>query len=375
MDRKTALITGVTGQDGSYLSELLLEKDYRVIGLHRRSSTNTFERISHLVSKENFELVEWDITDPVSVSGVINNYKPDELYNLAAQSHVKTSFEQPVYTSLVNYMGVQYLLDSIVKYSPRTKFYQAGTSEEFGNNSTWSNPKASDYFTNDGVGVKYQSEKTPFAPNSPYAVSKVAAHYLVNNYIRAYGIFACVGILFNHESERRGEEFVTRKITKWIGNFVNFRETSEKLDYDLYVSEPGDAFCDKIISFKNEKIVGARPKLRLGNLDAKRDWGHSEDYVRGMYLMLQQNKCEDHVLATGYACSIKDFLDAAFKEIGIDDWSPYVVIDPKFYRPSDVEYLLGDASKAKRELGWEPTVSFEELVHRMVQSDIEKERK
>ncbi len=376
--QKTALITGVTGQAGSYLSELFLEKDYRVVGLHRRSSTNTFERISHLINNEDLELVEWDITDPISVSGIINEYKPDYCVNTAGQTHVATSFEQPAYTSLVNYMGVQYLLDSIVKYSPHTKFLTFSTSEMFGNN----------YDEKDGI--KYQDENTKFAPASPYAVSKVAAHYLVDNYRKSYGIHASCIIAFNYESNRRGEEFVTRKITKWIGKFQNWKsnilaiynDNEILFQYGRIKGSPPMSTDEDICAIEikgdkanQQKIVGKFPKLRLGNLDSKRDWGYARDVMMACYLMLQQDKPDDYVVATGHTYSIRDFLDVAFDEVGMTDWFTCVTIDPKFYRPSDVEYLLGDASKAKRELGWEPTVSFEELIHRMVQSDIEKERK
>ena len=337
-----ALIFGVTGQDGSFLSELLLSKDYKVIGAHRRSSTTNFQRIDHLLNEPNFSTVECDLTDAISVSGVIQDYKPDECYNLAAMSHVATSFKQPAYTSAVNYTGVQYILDSIVSYSPNTKLYQASSSEQWGNN-----------YKVDENGRKYQDEWTPFSPASPYAVSKVAAHNLVNNYREAYGIFACSGLLHNHESKRRGEHFVTRKITKWIGKFKN------KWDNDEYYAPHGVPILDD------------KEKLRLGNIESFRDWGHAKDYVRAMHLMLQQDKPDDFVIATGETHCVKDLLKVAFGEIGISDWESYIIIDKEFYRPSDVDYLLGDASKARRELGWKPEITFEQLIKEMVAYDIQ----
>ena len=331
-----AIIFGITGQDGSYLAELLLEKGYEVVGITRRVSVPTLIRITHILPK--IKIVEGDITDAFSVSNVIKEEAPDEIYNLAAQSHVGTSFKQPSLTWDVTAGGVLNILEAI-RYSGRKdniKFYQASSSEMFGKN----------YNLREGLVemIKYQDEKTPFMPQSPYAIAKLAAHHLVRNYRDSYGIFACSGILFNHESERRGEKFVTRKITKWIGEFV--------------ASGMGKEF----------------PALRLGNLDAKRDWGHAEDYVRGMWEMVQHETPNDYVVATGETYSVREFLDIAFKHIGIDDWEDFVVIDPEFYRPAEVDYLLGIPAKAKRVLGWEPQISFEQLVERMVDSDVEEER-
>lgn len=331
---KKALIFGITGQDGSYLSELLLEKGYEVTGITRRVSVPTLERISHILPK--IKIVEGDITDAFSVSNVIKEENPDEIYNLAAQSHVGTSFKQPSLTWDVTAGGVLNILEAI-RYSGRKdaiKFYQASSSEMFGKN----------YNLREGLAdmIKYQDEKTPFAPQSPYAIAKLAAHHLVRNYRDSYGIFACSGILFNHESERRGEKFVTRKITKWIGEFV-----ASGMDKDF-------------------------PALRLGNLDAKRDWGHAEDYVRGMWEMVQHETPNDYVVATGETHSVREFLDIAFKRIGIDDWDDFVVIDPEFYRPAEVDYLLGIPAKAKRVFGWEPRISFDQLVERMVDYDVKE---
>ena len=331
-----AIIFGITGQDGSYLAELLIEKGYEVVGITRRVSVPTLNRINHILPK--IKIVEGDITDAFGVSNVIKEEEPDEIYNLAAQSHVGTSFKQPSLTWDVTAGGVLNILEAI-RYSGRKdaiKFYQASSSEMFGKN----------YNLREGFAemIKFQDEKTPFAPQSPYAIAKLAAHHLVRNYRDSYGIFACSGILFNHESERRGEKFVTRKITKWIGEFV-----ASGMDKEF-------------------------PKLRLGNLDAKRDWGHAEDYVRGMWQMVQHKTPDDYVVATGETYSVREFLDIAFKYVGIDDWENLVVIDPEFYRPAEVDYLLGIPTKAKRVLKWEPHISFEKLVERMVDSDVETAR-
>ena len=331
---KIAIVTGATGQDGSYLSELLLDKGYTVVGLRRRSSSEKgLERIEHLLNNDNFKLVEADINDPANVCWLMQTYLPDEVYNLAAQSHVGTSFQQPSYTTQVNLQGPLNFLEAIRLLSPSTRFYQASTSEMFGKNYE------------EYGGTKFQKETTPFVPQSPYAVAKLAAHEMVRIYRDSYGLFACCGILFNHESERRGENFVTRKITKWIGEFV-----ASGQDEDF-------------------------PALRLGNLDAHRDWGHAQDYVDAMYLMLQQDEPEDYVIATSETHSVREFLTEAFNEIGISNFEPHVVIDPEFYRPCEVDWLLGHTGKARQQLGWRPKVSFPELVQRMVRSDIDAARK
>ena len=331
---KIAIVTGATGQDGSYLSELLLDKGYTVVGLRRRSSSEKgLERIEHLLNNDNFKLVEADITDSGCVNNLISEYMPHEVYNLAAQSHVMTSFKQPSYTTQVNLQGPINFLEAIRLLSPSTKFYQASTSEMFGKNYE------------EFAGTKYQKETTPFVPQSPYAIAKLAAHEMVRIYRDSYDLFACCGILFNHESERRGENFVTRKITKWIGEFV-----ASGQDEDF-------------------------PALRLGNLDAHRDWGHAQDYVDAMYLMLQQDEPEDYVIATSETHSVREFLTEAFNEIGIPNFEPHVVIDPEFYRPCEVDWLLGHTGKARQQLGWRPKVSFPELVQRMVRSDIDAARK
>jgi GDPmannose 4,6-dehydratase len=355
-----AIIFGITGQDGSYLAELLLKKGYEVVGITRRVSVPTLNRITHILPK--IKIVEGDITDAFSVSNVIKEEEPDEIYNLAAQSHVGTSFKQPSLTWDVTAGGVLNILEAI-RYSGRKndiKFYQASSSEMFGKN----------YNLREGFAemIKYQDEKTPFAPQSPYAIAKLAAHHLVRNYRDSYGIFACSGILFNHESERRGEKFVTRKITKWIGEFVQW------IDETGYTMQELESDDFKISEDHITNLDGSFPKLRLGNLDAKRDWGHAEDYVRGMWQMVQHETPDDYVVATGETYSVRQFLDVAFKHVGIDDWDSLVVIDPEFYRPAEVDYLLGIPAKAKRVLGWEPQISFEQLVERMVDSDVEETR-
>lgn len=358
--KKKALVTGITGQDGSYLAELLLEKGYHVIGLVRRSSTNTTERIKHILSSDQLELVEGEISDSGSVYSIIDAHKPDEIYNLAAQSHVGTSFEQPEYTFMADAIGPLNFLQAIRLYSPKTKFYQASTSELFGKNYS------ENYDPFDGrVVTRFQDEETVFMPQSPYAVAKQAAHNLVRIYREGYGIHASCGILFNHESERRGENFVTRKITKWIGDFVRWKSLHEESEIDFLQDD----------IYKTSVVGDNFPKLRLGNLDAYRDWGHAEDYVRAMWLMLQQDTPDDYVIATGHTHSVRDFLREAFNEIGIEDFEPYVVIDPKFYRPAEVEFLCGRPDKAKDRLGWEPQVSFKELVQRMVWRDIDGQEK
>ena len=330
---KTAIIFGVTGQDGSYLTDLLLSKDYEVVGVARRSSVDTTERLGQNIENTNFTLVEGDITDAFCVSDIINKFEPDEVYNLAAQSHVGTSFKQPTLTWDVTGGGCLNILEAI-RVSPRVndiRFYQASSSEMFGKNFT---------VTENG---KYQDENTAFMPQSPYAIAKLAAHHLVRNYRDSYGIYASSGILFNHESERRGENFVTRKITKWIGRFL--------------------------ASGKNEDF----PKLGLGNLKARRDWGHAKDYVQAMWLMLQKEIADDYVVATGETHSVEDFLEYSFKYAGLGDWNQYVYIDPEFFRPAEVDYLLGNPTKAAEELGWEPRIKFQELAHRMVEADINEE--
>lgn len=327
---KIALISGITGQDGSYLAELLLELGYNVVGLYRRSSTSNLERIEH-ISHANLILEEFDLTDPSACLSLINKYQPQEFYNLAAQSHVGTSFNQPTTTFEIDTIGVINLLESIHKFSPHTRFYQASTSEMFGAN-----------YSIDDNNNKYQNEQTNFLPQSPYAVAKMASHRMVQIYREAYNIYSCSGILFNHESPRRGINFVTRKITNFIGQLV-------------------------------AQTIPRDSTLGLGNLEASRDWGHAIDYVRGMYLMLQQDSADDYVLSTGNTYTVREFCERAFDYVNLD-WSKYIYIDPVFYRPCEVNYLRGDSSKARSALSWAPKVSFDELVRDMVDSDIHRHK-
>ncbi len=339
---KVALIYGVNGQDGSYLSEFLLEKGYMVVGVYRRSSTNTHTNISHLEDHPAFNLVCGDITDYSSVFSIVNLYEPDEVYNLAAQSHVAVSFEQPLYTWSVTAGGALNVLDVLHKLQTpeyRPRFYQASSSEMFGDRY-------------DFVGdERFQDEDTYMNPRSPYGIAKLAAHHATKIYRKSYAMYACSGILMNHESERRGENFVTRKITRYVAELQHFRNGLNAL---------------------KEEHLEKYPTLKLGNLDATRDWGHAEDYVRAMWLMLQQDEPDDYLIATGIAHSIREFLDVAFNHIGIIDWDKYVEVDARFYRPCEVPYLCGKADKAKEELGWDTKVSFYELVQRMVDSDYKK---
>jgi len=326
---KKAMITGITGQDGSYLADLLLTQNYdQIIGLYRRSSSSNFSRLEH-IKDPRLTLVEFDLLDPTSCNIILKDYQPDELYNLAAQSHVGTSFKQPHLTTQVDYVGVLNLLESIRHHSKHTRFYQASTSEMFGFNSTFDE----DY-------GHYQDENTEFKPQSPYGVAKLAAHNLVRIYRDSYNIFGCCGILFNHESARRGENFVTRKITKYIGQQIN---------------------CP------------SEEKLKLGNLAAERDWGHAADYVRAMWLMMQHQQPDDFVIATGQTHSVQEFLEHAFDIVDFSIESK-VEIDRDLYRPCEVEYLLGNAAKAKNILGWEPEITFNQLVEDMVSSDINKSK-
>jgi len=324
-----AMVTGVTGQDGSYLAELLLSKGYHVVGLYRRTSSYHFERLNHIIHNPNFQLEEFDLTDPATVSSTISRFQPHEFYNLAAQSHVATSFKQPSTTMEINCVGVINILEAIKNHSSATKFYQASTSEMFGRN-----------FSTDKDGNKYQDENTELLPQSPYGVSKLAAHRMVQLYREGYGLFACSGILFNHESPRRGENFVTRKITKYLGKVVG-------------------------------GIYSTETPLSLGNLSIHRDWGHAKDYVKAMWMMLQHDSADDYVISTGQTRTVLDFLKASFELVNLD-YKKYVQIDPSLYRPAEVDYLKGQPTKAKGILGWEPEISFQELVEDMVNSDIKE---
>lgn len=343
---KIALITGITGMDGSHLADFLLAKDYKVVGIKRRTSTNNTSRIAHLLDNENFTLLEGDVSDPVSITNIIVKYKPDEIYHLAAQSHVHTSFEQPAYTFQTNANSILYILEAVRQYSPATKVYFAATSEMFGKNYTLRGTE------------KVQDLSTAFVPQSPYGIAKLAGYHLTRLYREAYGIFACSGILFNHEGPRRGENFVTRKITKYVANLF----CNSKRYYEYGQVKP-------IIQPPNPNNY---QKLKLGNLDAFRDWSYAPDMVHGMWLMLQQPTADDYILCSGETHSVREFVAATFAYIGIENWEDYVEIDPGLYRPAEVDYLRGDASKAHDALNWQPTAQFEDLVGIMVDADIEE---
>jgi len=363
MGKRTAVIFGVTGQDGSYLTKLLLKKGYEVHGISRRVSVDTTERIKSYLTHANFSLHMGDVTDGPLVFKLIQTLQPDEVYNLAAQSHVAVSFTNAASTFLINAIGPLNMLEAIRCECPTARFYQASTSEMFGSN--YSVLKLGRF---EKVGEdKFQDEDTPMSPNSPYAVAKLGAHELVHVYRKSYGVHASAGILFNHESELRGNHFVTRKITRYVGALKRYL-LSKKMDDHI--------LTDKMVKFALENMEVSTdathegfPVLRMGNMTTYRDWGHAEDYVRAMWLMLQQETPDDYVVATGKTHSITDFTNVAFRHIGVDNWNSYVVVDPQFYRPSDVEYLRGSAAKAHKVLNWKPKVSFETLVHRMVDHD------
>ena len=325
MTRKKALITGITGQDGSYLAELLLSKDYEVYGIIRRSSSFNTERIDHIYqdpheSARRLNLIYGDLNDASSLNKILRDVQPDEIYNLGAQSHVRVSFDIPEYTAEVGGLGVLRLLEAIKDTGIKTRFYQASSSELYGK-----------------VQEVPQKETTPFYPRSPYAVAKLYAYWITVNYRESYGLFACNGILFNHESPRRGETFVTRKVTKAAAAIK----------------------------------MGLQDKLFLGNLDAKRDWGFAGDFVEAMWLMLQHDKPDDYVVATGETYSVRELLQESFSHLGLE-WEKHVEIDPRYYRPAEVDLLIGDPTKARTVLGWAPKVRFKELVRMMVDADLEK---
>lgn len=318
MAQKRALIAGITGQDGSYLAEFLLEKGYKVFGLTRRTSTPNYERIKHIQDK--VELIPGDLLDQQSLISAIEKSDPDEIYNLAAQSFVETSWSQPVLTGEFTALGVTRMLEALRQIKPKAKFYQASSSEMFGK-----------------VKETPQNENTPFHPRSPYGVAKVYGHWITINYRESYDLFCVSGILFNHESPRRGLEFVTRKISHGVARIH----------------------------------LGQADHIILGNLEAKRDWGFAGDYVKAMWMMLQQNSPDDYVIATGENHSVADFVNEAFMVVGIDNWKKYVKVSKALFRPAEVDFLIGDSSKARKVLGWKPEISFGELVKMMVDSDIE----
>jgi GDPmannose 4,6-dehydratase len=317
--QKTALITGITGQDGSYLAEFLLGKGYRVVGMTRRTSTEVHERIEDIM--DDIEIVSGDLLDQTSMTSIVADVRPDEFYNLAAQSFVPTSWNQPVLTGEFTALGVTRALEAVRGVDPAIRFYQASSSEMFGK-----------------VVEVPQTETTPFYPRSPYGVAKIYGHWITVNYRESYDMYACSGILFNHESPRRGLEFVTRKITDGVARIR----------------------------------LGMARELRLGNLDAQRDWGFAGDYVRAMWLMLQAETADDYVIATGRTHSVRDFVRIAFEAAGLGSYEPYVFTDPRFVRPAEVDLLIGDPGKAARQLGWTPDVTFEQLVQMMVEADIDR---
>ncbi len=318
MSQKVALITGITGQDGSYLAEFLLNKGYKVYGMVRRASVDKYERIAHIMDK--VELIQGDLLDQYSLISVLKQAQPSEVYNLAAQSFVPTSWAQPVLTSEFTAIGVTRMLESIRLVNPKIRFYQASSSEMYGK-----------------VRETPQTELTPFYPRSPYGVAKVYGHYITVNYRESYDLFAVSGILFNHESPRRGLEFVTRKVTDGVARIK----------------------------------LGLSNELRLGNLDARRDWGFAGDYVQAMWLMLQQDTPDDYVISTGETHTVQELVEVAFERAGLD-WKRHVKIDKAFMRPAEVDLLIGDPTKAEKQLGWKPTVSFQQMIHMMVDADIER---
>jgi GDPmannose 4,6-dehydratase len=362
---KKAIVFGITGQDGSHLTDLLLSKGYHVVGVARRSSTDNTKRIKHVICHERFELMHGDITDVHSVSNIFKKHADvDEVYNLAAQSHVAVSFKQPALTWDVTGKGCLNILQTLVDLDmTQARFYQASSSEMFGKN----HDEYTD--TTSGLKVKYQDEETKFMPQSPYAIAKCAAHHMVRLFREAYSMHASAGILFNHEGPRRGEDFVTRKITKWIGEFAKWKNHVDSLMND-YDSDPNYILKISPRTFNGDgSIVEKFPKLRLGNLEAFRDWGYAGDYVEAMWLMLQQDYPDDYVICSGETHTIREFLDVAFQHVGVVDWSGLVVQDPEFYRPAEVEYLCGESSKALNVLGWKPSHTFADLVKLMVDHD------
>jgi GDPmannose 4,6-dehydratase len=361
--KQKAIIFGVTGQDGSYLAEFLLEKGYFVIGVARRASTSNTSRIDHLIGKEFFVLESGDVLDFSSVYNILWKHSADEVYNLAAQSHVGISFEQPIVTWDITAKGCLNILEGIVKLSKKPRFYQASSSEMFGGS-----------FTVNEEGDKFQNETTMFNPQSPYAIAKLAAHNSTELYRKTHDLHASCGILFNHESERRGENFVTKKISSYVADLSRFLSSFHYPDFTVDIIEYSETHVAVDVSrFVDAKTRYATlPKLGLGNLEAYRDWGYAKDYVRAMWLMLQQDEPDTYVIATGETYSVKDFVEKSFAHIGITDYDKLVKLDKSQLRPSEVPYLKGDYSKAKEKLGWTPEISFEDLVSTMVQYDIER---
>jgi len=373
---KSAIITGVTGQTGSYLAEQLLAKDYKVYGIQRRTSSGNTERIDH-IKDDKFDLVEGDITDAGSMSGIISSIHPTEFYNMAAQSHVQISFDQPMLTLSTNVLGVANILEAIRHHSPNTKLLHAGTSEQFGNSYTVQQfaHKVGDHGEDNFYVKNLQNEETIMCPVSPYGTSKLAAYNLIKNYRESYKLFACTSICFNHESPRRGKNFLTRKVTSWLGEFARWSKTHVIVkddEDDIYGVQRGQALNIGKVgkAIPQEVEMSTFKKLRLGNLESKRDWGFAGDYARAQIMMLQQDNPQDLVISTGETHSIKEFLKEAFNILNISDWEKYVVQDSKFFRKNELDYLLGDSTKIRTRLGWKPTVDFKQLVKIMVEADL-----
>lgn len=374
MIKKIACITGICGQSASYLAEILLENNYTVYGLFRRTTSPNFQNISHLLNNPNLELVQCDITDAGAISSCLSKIQPDEIYNLAAMSFVKYSFDSPIHTFDVDTTGVLNILEWVRQVSPKTKFYQASTSEMFGK-STSINYDCDGYdIRYDGVIDKvkeiykvhgdyckpYQDEETPFIPQSPYAIAKLAAHHLCRLYREAYGLYIVSNITFNHESPRRGKEFVTRKITDYVGRLIEYKKG---LVFDL---EP--IFTQGDIRMPEDKPF---PKLQLGNIYSSRDWGHARDYMEAAYIAMQQDSGDDYVICTGETHTVEQFLEEAFGYVGLK-WQDYVEISKEHMRPAEVDFLNGDCSKAMGKLGWSPKTTFKQLVVEMVEASIKE---
>lgn len=387
---KVGLIFGMGGQDSWYLTKHLHSKGYKVIGVVRRSSQPR-DYLDELV-KEGLTLVEGDITDYSSVEQIITEYKPSHIYNLAAQSHVATSFKQPIYTTEVNYKGVLNILEVIRTHLPFTHFYQASTSEMFGKRVSTLAERAPHGYepSQEEYENTFQDEETPFEPQSPYSIAKLAAHELVRLYRESYNLFACSGILFNHESEHRGSQFLTRKVTRYVGKLVNWLSdegyiwNSEYSSYTFKVNGDStedtnftgnnDTYGDFLKRQESRDKILSYPKLKLGNLDACRDWSHAEDLTEVMVMMLEAETANDYVVGSGETHTVREFVETAFNEIG-QKWEDWVEIDPSLVRPAEVDYLRARPEKVKKELGWTPKNSFKDLVSRMVKYDIEQAKK
>jgi len=374
---KVAIITGAAGQDGSYLAELLLKKGYKVIGIKRRSATSSLSNLDTVIDHENFELISGDITDAPFIFSCIQKYKPDEVYNLAAQSFVHSSFDQPIHTFHVDTEGVVNILEAVRHLLPTCKVYQASTSEMFGSSYSTkiTGPTMEDLMIDPATSFysrKFQDENTPFIPQSPYAIAKLASHHMCRLYRESYGLKVSCGILFNHESPRRGKEFVTRKVTDYVAK-LHIKSRILHTGYGIH-SAYQDGFVDNGVhngySYIPKELADF-PKLQLGNLSSCRDWGHAEDYVMAMWMMLQSETSGDYVVSTGETNSIERLCEVAFNQVGLN-WKDYVTTNDKFKRPAEVDYLLGSSRKIYDELGWKPSINFNGLIEDMVKEDIRR---